>query len=172
MVNQEEHILLNIDDHWVILLRPIVFLLLGWILFAFLFFSADLATAVSPSVRSILHLLGFIILVITHHFFFLMLLQWKVSGLILTNKRILDVQFIPLIKDDIVHIDISKINKIEKRKHGLVRNILNYGDVQIELTNTQGAVELKYVPHPSRFVNRVEEIKSGSNHWLGSSPGT
>ncbi|MGE3278299.1 MAG: hypothetical protein AB7J40_00595 [Candidatus Altimarinota bacterium] len=159
-MKNEEHIIFNIDDHWVVLIRPLLFLLLGWVLFAVVFLSADLALSVSPLVRSILHLLGFIMLVVVHHFFFVMLLQWKISGLTLTNKRIIDVRFIPLIKDDIVHIDISKINKIEKRKHGLIRNLLNYGVVQVELTNTQGVIELENVPNPSKFVNRVEALKN------------
>jgi hypothetical protein len=159
-VKNEEHIIFSIDDHWVVLIRPLLFLLLGWILFAVVFLSADLALSVSPLVRSILHLLGFIMLLAVHHFFFAMLLQWKISGLTLTNKRIIDVRFIPLIKDDIVHIDISKMNKIEKRKHGLIKNLLNYGVVQVELTNTQGVIELENVPNPSKFVNRVEEMKN------------
>jgi hypothetical protein len=63
-------------------------------------------------------------------------------------------------RDDMVHIDISKINKIEKRKHGLIRNVLNYGIVQVELTNTQGMIELDNVPNPSKFVNKVEALKN------------
>ena len=157
--SDDEKIIRDTQDHWIVVMRPLGVLFTGWAIFLTLFFSADYFGAVSGNARLIVHGIGFVALVIAHHFFFMLIIAWIASTLIITGKRLIEIRFLPFVEDDITHIDIRKINELDKKKHGLLSNILNYGDIEIKLENTAEKIIFRHIPRPSEFVNVIEQIK-------------
>lgn len=69
------------------------------------------------------------------------------------------MKYLPFMIDDINHIQIDKINEVKKIKHGLFKNILNYGEVEMSISETQEVVTLSYIQKPNKFVNLIEAVK-------------
>jgi hypothetical protein len=155
----EEEIILSIQDHWIILVKPVFLIISGVVLFSFMTYLAILLRPSSFLFGLIALFLGIVFLGLCIHFFFIFLLHWEVSALVFTTKRLIDLRFFPYVEDDVVHTEIFTINEIEKRKRGIVQNLLNYGDVIVIVPGKSGSVEFHNVPHPGRVANFIENIK-------------
>jgi len=105
------------------------------------------------------YLISYIVFLVSFHYFFMLILQWLVSCIIITNKRIIELKYVPFVIDDINHVELNKINEIEKVKHGIIKNFLNYGEVNIIIAGVKDNISFRYVRRPSKFVNLIEAIK-------------
>lgn len=158
-LGQSEDVILSIQEHWIWLLRPVFFLLLGGIL-GFIFFRAgQLAAPTSEMFQFLFHLLAFVVLTVSVHFFFILIFQWVISNIIITDKRIVEIRYAPFVIDDINHIEMTKINDVEKTKHGVLKNLLNYGEVNMSVAGMKNNVSFQYIRRPSKFVNLIEAVK-------------
>ena len=63
---------------------------------------------------------------------------------------------------DMNHIILDKVNELEKTKHGIFKNIFNYGDVTLSVAGMKGNVHLENIRRPSKFVNLIEAVKLGT----------
>ena len=77
-----------------------------------------------------------------------------------TNKRIIQFTNQPFITNDTMFINISEIHQMEKKKRGFVSNIFDYGEVIINVAAVPEPIKLCNLPHPSRFINVIEAIRS------------
>lgn len=155
----EEDVILSIQDHWIILVKPVFLIISGAVLFFAMTYLAVLLKPSSAILGLVSLFLGLLFLGLCIHFFFIFLLHWEISALVFTTKRIIDLRFFPYVEDDVVHTEIDTINEIEKRKRGIVQNLLNYGDVIVIVPGKSGSVEFHNVPHPGRVANFIENIK-------------
>ncbi len=158
-MKQYEEIILSIQDHWITLLRPAVFLFLGGTMFFFVHHAGQYIHNFAQPIQLLVYLFSYITLLISIHFFFMLILQWLISSIVITNKRIIEMKYLPFMIDDINHIQIDKINEVKKIKHGLFKNILNYGEVEMSISETQEVVTLSYIRKPNKFVNLIEAVK-------------
>ncbi|MCC7197681.1 hypothetical protein IT413_05840 [Candidatus Peregrinibacteria bacterium] len=157
----EEEIILSIQDHWIILVKPVFLIISGVVLFLFMTYLAVLLKPTSAFLGLAALFFGTVFLGLCVHFFFIFLLHWEISALVFTTKRIIDLRFFPYVEDDVVHTEIVTINEIEKRKRGILQNLLNYGEVIVIVPGKSGSVEFHNVPHPGRIANFIENIKLG-----------
>jgi hypothetical protein len=151
-----EEVIAALHDHWIVMFIPLIIYISGWILFLFLFYLVWIIKAASISLGLIMLLLAFLVLFITHHLFFLFLIKHLLSILVVTNKRLIRFSFSPFLQDDISYIEMDQIGEIDKKKHGILQNILNYGEVSINMNS----ITFNYIPYPSKFINLIETIKS------------
>jgi hypothetical protein len=152
-----EEVITALQDHWVKLVPQILILVTSWILFGLLSLSASLLVSF-PYASIITFVAGIIILLLGHHFFFLTLISYFISVLIITNKRLIEIHYFPFLVDDADYFEIKEIHEIEKKKHGFLQNILNYGSVSFGIGRRP--VEFYYLRYPSKFINLIETIKS------------
>lgn len=174
-LHQSEEVILTIQDHWILLLRPLMFLILGGTTFFLSHHTGQFLTPNAELAQLLLYLFSYIVLLVSTHFFFILLFQRLISNIVITNKRIIEIQYLPFAVDDINHIPISKISEIKKVKHGIFRNIFNYGEVCMSIAETPKEVMLNYIRRPSKFVNLIEaiQLKKSLNeldlHGIGAS---
>lgn len=160
-LNETEEVILALDNHWVVLFKPVLFLFLGSALAFFFHNAGDVAFPDNELMHFLLYFLSYFTLLVSVHFFFILMLQWIISSIVITNKRLIEINYAPFMIDDITHVEVDKINEIEKRKHGLLRNILNYGEVEMSVAGMKLSMHLTYVRKPSKFVNLIEAVKLG-----------
>ena len=159
-INEKEEIIVSVNDHWVVYIRPAIFLILGWSIFA-LIHTIIAQSAIASEYRIAASLFAFFSLVVAHHFFFILVIRTILSCWVITTERVIDFQMTPLVKDDAAYITIRQIREIEKEKHGLLQNILNYGRLVIHVADAHEPFIINYIPHPSKFVNLIEAIREG-----------
>lgn len=156
--NSDPTVYLSFNEHWVVLLGPIMEFFLSVLVFAFLWFSATLLTDLSL-LSSLLYLFSLAFLVVIVHRFFLSLISWELSSWVVTDRFIIDFQNNLLTKNDVLYIDIFRIDEIEKKKHGFLSNLLRYGDVHVNIAAAPYPIICKYVPYPGDFTNLIKSIR-------------
>lgn len=158
--SEKHEVIVYFHDHWITLVSPIMGYLTGLMLFfALVFF----ASVLQPDVTSnIVKLLGAAVLFVIHHRLFIALIDWELSSWVITTELVIDFENTLYVKNDIIYINIHTIHEIEKKKHGLLSNFLDYGEVYINVPAAPYPIICHYIPHPDDFINLIESVRS--NH--------
>jgi hypothetical protein len=156
-----EEIVMIVNDHWIVLLKKLIAIVIGIFLVTTIVFSASI---IKGHVSTILYLIAFITATILVHWMFISFISWSLSNWIITTKRVILFNQIPFVKNNSRIILISEIHEIEKKKQRIIQNIFDYGEVHINVAASPQAICLYYIPKPSRFVNIIEVIKTNQNN--------
>ena len=157
-LDQDEEMIVALKDHWVTLVLPIFLYIIGFALAIIIAAAAIYLFTDNETVRGIFLLVSIAITILVHQWLFIYFFEHEITAWIITNKRVIAFQYLPYVKHDTSYIIISELHEIDKKKHGLLQNILNYGDVTINLAATPTSVIFNYVPRSSAFVNLLETI--------------
>lgn len=86
-------------------------------------------------------------------------LTWFFNVYIVTDERIIDVDFLNLIYREITEAKIDKIQDVTHSVGGVVRTIFNYGDVVIQTAGTAQNLEFEAVPEPAEVTKIIQELR-------------
>lgn len=162
---ENEDIILQVNRHWIRLVKPVLTVIAAWILVLFLFNLASLSR--DDQFTASLHFLGGVtVLMVVHHWFFYRLIRWKLSWSIITNHRVIHFRNLPFIKNDLLYVRIDEIHEVEEKEHGLLANLLDYGSVIINLAAVTETISLNYIPNPSTFSNLIEIIRENKDEEI------
>ena len=157
-IDEDEAIITVIQDHWMIMAIPFLLYILGLALMVAVFFMGELFTDALSFLDPLLKLLSVLTLLVIHHWLFIYLFFWEVSGWVVTTRRLIGFSFLPYVRHDTNFIQIHEIHEVEKKKHGMLQNLLNYGTLEINLAASPDLVVIRYVPAPSEVVNLIEAV--------------
>ncbi|BCX14429.1 MAG: hypothetical protein KatS3mg088_112 [Patescibacteria group bacterium] len=110
-----------------------------------------------PSNFRFVAILGWYMIVFA--FVFESFLSWFFNVNIITDERIVDVDFSNLIYKEISDADIDKIQDVNVRVGGVIRTMFNYGDVYIQTASERPNFEFIAVPNPERVVKILQELR-------------
>jgi hypothetical protein len=157
-LDEGEKMIVALKDHWVTLVMPVFLYVIGFTLAIIIAGTAILFFPENEIIRGVLLLVAISVNILVHNWMFIYLFEHEIPAWIITNKRVVAFQYLPYVKHDVSFIMISELHEIDKRKHGLSQNILNYGDVIINLAATPTSVIFHYVPRTGAFVNLLETL--------------
>lgn len=86
-------------------------------------------------------------------------LSWFFNVYIVTDERIIDVDFLNLIYKEVSDTNIDKIQDVTLRVGSFIRTIFNYGDVIIQTAAEIPQFEFLAVPNPTRVVKVLQELR-------------
>lgn len=86
-------------------------------------------------------------------------LSWFFNVYMVTNKRIVDVDFVNLIYREVSTAEIDKIQDTGQRVGGVVRSLFDYGDVVVQTASAVPEFDFEAVPHPTKVVNVIEDMQ-------------
>jgi hypothetical protein len=93
------------------------------------------------------------------------ILSWYFNVYILTNKRIVDIDFHQLLYRKISSTELSNVQDITYTRGGIPQALFDYGDLHIQTAGTLPQFEFLKVPKPSALQKQieksVEEYKNG-----------
>src|SRR3989344_1338114 len=93
------------------------------------------------------------------------ILSWYFNVYILTNKRIVDIDFQQLLYRKISSTELSNVQDITYTKGGIAQSIFDYGDLHVQTAGTLPQFEFLRVPNPSWVQTEIEkavgEYKNG-----------
>jgi len=95
---------------------------------------------------------------ITLSFTFEKFLSWFYNVYIITDERIIDVDFHSLVYREITQCKIDKIQDITYKGGGLFRSIFNFGDIFIQTAAETQMIEFEKVPHPAKIVRVLNQL--------------
>lgn len=88
-------------------------------------------------------------------------LTWFFNVNIVTNQRILDVDFYTLLYREISDARIDKIQEVTYKVGGLGGTLFDYGDVLIQTAGAIPNFEFEAVPHPGSVARILEGLQGG-----------
>ncbi|HEX7018248.1 MAG TPA: PH domain-containing protein, partial [Patescibacteria group bacterium] len=85
-------------------------------------------------------------------------LSWFFNVYIITDERVIDVDFLSLIYKNISSAKIDNIEDITAETGGAVRSIFNFGTVKIQTAGAATELEFEDVPHPAKVTRLLNEL--------------
>lgn len=86
-------------------------------------------------------------------------LAWFFNIYIVTDERIVDIDFTNLIHREITEAKIDNIQDTHHAVGGVLRTIFNYGDVIVQTAGTAQNIEFERVPNPASVSRIIQELR-------------
>ncbi len=91
-------------------------------------------------------------------FFLERFVSWYFNVYIVTDERVIDVDFYSLIYKNISSAKIDKIEDITYTVGGALRSLLSFGTVKIQTAAEKTEFEFEDVPHPEKVTGFLNEL--------------
>lgn len=85
-------------------------------------------------------------------------LVWFFSVFIITDERIIDVDFLSLLFKDISSAKIDAIQDISSKTAGALASVVDYGTVYIQTAGESTEIQFENVPQPSKVAAILNEL--------------
>lgn len=85
-------------------------------------------------------------------------LSWFFNVCIITDERIVDVDFISLLYHDVASAKLENIEDVTSVTGGTIRAILDFGTVRIQTAGSQTEFEFEDIPHPAQVTKLLNEL--------------
>lgn len=86
-------------------------------------------------------------------------LSWFFSVFIITDERIIDVDFLNLIYRKISDANIDQIQDVTVQVGGPVRALFDFGSIKIQTAGEVPEIEFEDVPHPDKVARLLRELR-------------
>jgi hypothetical protein len=148
-----EHVVGVYDEHWVKYVAPVCISIFLFVNSFLLFMLAGMTVYHYTWIFYVAFTTALLLFLLTLHWFFMFLLSESLDKIIVTNRRLLRVQYRLIFHEDILEVSFEKMKTVDARKHGILQNLLHYGTLYFE--TKLAAVSL--VPHPNRIARIIQE---------------
>ncbi len=153
----DETVLLFLRQHFVLNVPWIslsIFLLLAPVVL-FLFFGRSIASFSLPGGYIVVAILGWYLA--TFGFAFASFLKWFFNIYIVTNERIVDIDFLHLLYKQFSEARLVNIQDITYKSGGIVETMFNFGHVLIQTAGETPNFDFGAVPNPEQVVKIISE---------------
>lgn len=96
---------------------------------------------------------------ITLAYFLESFLTWFFNVYLVTDERIIDIDFYNLIYKEVSDANIDKIQDVTYKMGGVIRTLFNYGDIMIQTASEVPNFEFHAVPYPDKIVKVLQELR-------------
>ncbi len=152
----EEEILMILRAHWITNIP--------WVLIAILLFFAPLVLTFFPLLSSfpVNFRLMFVIVwyLVSMMYVFERFLSWFFNMTIITDERIIDVDFLNLTTKKVSDADIDKIQDVSFTNSGAFGAIFNYGDVLVQTAAEIVEFVFEKVPEPTLVATILQRLRT------------
>ena len=149
-----ETILLLIRKHWI---TNVSWVIIGlFALFIPFLFQAFPPIAMLPSSYRLLVFIGWYLLLIAY--LFERFLSWYFNVGIITDQRVLDIDFYGLLFKEISEAELDKIQDVTQQQVGAVRTVFDFGNIVVQTASEACKIEFHDIPHPSEVADLLNEL--------------
>lgn len=85
-------------------------------------------------------------------------LSWYFNVYIVTDRRVIDVDFYNLIYKQVSDAQLTKIEDVTYNMGGVVRTFFNYGNIFIQTAGEINQFEFLAVPHPDKVAKIIQDL--------------
>lgn len=86
------------------------------------------------------------------------ILQWFYNVYIITDERIIDVDFISLIYKNISSAKLDNIEDVTATTGGAIQSVFNFGTIKIQTAAEKNEFEFEEVPKPAKVARLLNEL--------------
>ncbi|MCX6783819.1 MAG: PH domain-containing protein [candidate division WWE3 bacterium] len=88
---------------------------------------------------------------------------WYFNVLIITKKRIVDVDFWGLLNKNVSETEIAHLEDCTYAQHGVFQSLLNYGSVSMQTAGEQREFEFEGAPDPAQVHDLITDLMAGTH---------
>ena len=85
-------------------------------------------------------------------------LIWFFSVFIITDERIIDVDFVSMLFKDVSAAKIDVIQDVSSKTSGFLASVINYGTVYIQTAGEQREIQFENIPQPAKVAALLNEL--------------
>ena len=151
-------------EHVVLFLRKHPITNLKWLIIAFALFIFPSILSLLPGINSVpaqYQIVGVLIwYAITITFTLQSFMKWFFDVLIVTDERIIDVDYYDLISKEITDASLDKIQDVTYKVSGVAKTIIDYGDVLVQTASEIPNIDFVAVPKPAIVVKILQNLRA------------
>lgn len=147
----------------ILLLRAHPFTQISWIFNTIIFIiTAIVANFFLPQFLSFNRLFVFncFVIVFILSFFWFNILNWYFNVGILTNKRLIDIDFSGILYREVTTARLDKIEDITIKSGGYFGSLFDFGSIYIQTAGMENYIEFNDIPYPSLVVEKINKLLS------------
>lgn len=152
----------ELDEPIVLLLRPHPLTNTGWIILAILLILGPLILPLTPIIDLLPLRFGIVLNILwyllTLSFIFEKFLGWFFNIFIVTDERVIDVDFYSFTYKEVSEAALAKIEDITYTTGGLFGSVLDFGTVSIQTAGERPNIDFENVPHPAQVVAVIRAL--------------
>lgn len=157
---KKEQILVLLRQHWATQI--------SWLLIAFMMVFVPIGLIFIPVLSFLPGNYQFMAIVIWYllvlAFVYEKFITWFFHVFIITDERVIDVDFYNLLYKEVSEAKIDNIEDVTYRQGGVARAMLNYGDVEIQTAGEKAEFKIENVPEPHKVAKILNELKLEEEH--------
>lgn len=166
-----ETIILLLRRHWITnliwIFISILLIISPFIILPVIVISIPVISNISASLAGTI-VLGWYL--ITFTYIYVNFILWYFNVSIVTNERIIDIDFINLLNKKFAETRIVKIEDVTMKTGGFIRSFFDYGNVYVQTAAKEAMFEFLSVPHPEKVVRLINELMGKSEEEGGRHP--
>ncbi len=101
---------------------------------------------------------------IVFSYVFIKYLSWFYNISVVTNKRIIDIDFSSLIYENVDATKLSQVEDVGYSQVGIIRSIFDFGDVNLHTAGPSSNFEFLAVPHPEKVIKTINNLIGKTKH--------
>jgi len=157
-----EKILLLLRRHFITNLRwVLVSVFLALVPTALPFLELEILNGFSIKFRLLLAIVWYLITLI---YIFENFLNWYFNVYIITNKRIVDIDFWGLLYRNVSEANLANVEDVTHKVGGVSQTIFNYGDVLVQTAAERSEFDFHGVPHPGKVHDKLTDMIDAAKH--------
>jgi hypothetical protein len=153
--DRDEKIILILRQHPVTQLKSILLLIFGFFIVPYLLTLSGLIAFLPSQFQLSFYLFTIILFAGAVLRCFLL---WFFNVYIITDERIIDVDFLSMIYKNISTAKTENIQDVTKKSSGIMATIFDYGTILIQTSASKNEFEFDHVPHPARVAKLLNEL--------------
>jgi hypothetical protein len=95
-------------------------------------------------------------------YFWVNVLRWVFSVGIITNERVIDIDFFNILYKEVTATTINQISDITSKVGGYLGSFLQYGNVFVKTQGFEQNIEFNNVPQPTQVVHILNDLIKNS----------
>lgn len=140
---------------------------LSWIIpAAVLFFVPFLVLKFAPIFAPSFYLIPqtFIIIGLIINYLFILViifqgfLYWYFNATLITNQKIIDIDFEPVLYKGVDLAPLGKIEETDSTTSGIIGTLFNFGNVAVQTAGAKVAIEMKNIPKPAKVADLILDL--------------
>lgn len=161
----DETIILLLRRHWITnffwVFVSVILVLLPLLLFPFLGIGGFLPEPVAVKIAYLFTLIWYLL---TFSYILVNFLLWYFTVSIVTNERIIDIDFSNILHKKFAETRIPKIEDVTLRSGGFIRSLFDFGDVVAQTAASEAVFLFMAVPHPEKVVRTINMLMGKEEH--------
>jgi len=153
IILRRAHFIVNLP--W--LVGTVVALMLPFLVWPFFKFVPGIQISINHQTTLLLNSVWFLVVFFVA---FQTFLNWYFNIYIITNKRIVDLDFFSVFFHKVSQANLDKVQDVEFEKKGIFQNFFDYGDVQIETAGEISNFCFENIPDPEEYAKQILQLAS------------